>query len=288
MARKYHPDVNKAKDAAEKFKEATEAHEVLSDTDKRKMYDRFGHVGPQAGPQGQTYRWAGGPREAGSGFEEFFAGGASPFMGMGLQEILEALSGRRPSSRAAATGGQDIECPLKLDFMQAVKGITATIRVPRPGKGKSGGPETLEVKIPPGVKDGARIRLRGKGHASRGGPGDLYIKVGVRPHGHFRREGSDIHLDLPISITEAALGARVDVPTIDGVTTVTIPPGTSGGQRLRLRGKGVASPGKPRGNQYITVRLVVPKKLSAAAKKLLAQLHESQPFDPREEAPWTM
>ncbi|MCY2931897.1 MAG: J domain-containing protein, partial [Planctomycetota bacterium] len=143
-----------------------------------------------------------------------------------------------------------------------------------------------EVKIPPGVNDGARIRLRGQGQPGRGEPGDLYIKVNVRPHAYFRREGDDIFIEVPIGVSEACLGARVDVPTIDGNTTVTIPPCTSSAKRLRLRGKGVARAGGERGDQYIEVRIVAPESLSPKAQELMKEFAQQQPYDPRKDAPW--
>jgi len=168
-----------------------------------------------------------------------------------------------------------------------VWGTTAPIRI-RKGQGAEAQTETIEVKIPPGVREGSRIRVRGKGAEGRGGRGDLYILCHIRPHPYFERRGSDIHVDVPISITEATLGAKVDVPTVDGMTSVTIPPGTGGAKRLRLRGKGVRTPdGTSRGDQYVTIRVVPPARLSDRGRKLLQELRESDPYDPREGMPWT-
>lgn len=285
LARKYHPDANKDPGATSKFKEATEAYEVLSDPAKRKTYDQFGHAGPggAVGP-GPGAGWPGG-RGGGRGtqvnIEDIFGrGGDSPFMGMGLDDIMEALgAGRR--RKPAKRQGEDLEYEIALDFLQAVRGTTATLRIQREPS-----PETLEVKIPAGVQDGGRIRLRGKGQPGRGEPGDLYIKVNVRAHAYFRREGDDIHIDVPISVTEACLGARVDVPTIDGMTTVTIPAGTSSARRLRLRGKGVGRGDGERGDQYIDLRIVVPESLSPKAQELMKELALVEGFDPRKGVPW--
>lgn len=283
-AREFHPDVNKDPGAEAKFKQATEAYEVLGDDQKRAMYDRFGHsaqAGGAYGAPGAGY---------GVSFEEIFgtARGGGGLAGMSLDDILGALRGgrrkrARPKSRRR---GPDIEYNLTLDFMQAVWGTTTSIRLARAGpKGKS---ETIEAKIPPGVGDGSRIRLRGKGGPGPAGPGDLYIITHVRPHPYFRREGNDIYLDVPISISEAALGARIDVPTIDGTMTVTVPPGTASGRRLRLKGKGVRSiHGKNRGHQYVVIRIVPPSKLSAKGAELLEQFSSIHSEDPRAEAPWT-
>lgn len=294
LARKYHPDVNEAADATEKFKEATAAYEVLSDPQRRKMYDRFGHAGPGAGFGAPG---AAGPRGPGGfkvDFADLFGGrrtGGGGFTGMGLDEILAALGGRARSQRSrrrppAPQCGSDVEYPLDVDFMQAVRGLTATVRVRRPGGGGKG--ETIHVKIPPGVHDGARVRVRGKGGPGPGGCGDLYIIVHVREHPYFRRDDRDIYVELPVSISEAALGARVDVPTVDGMTTVSIPPGTGGGKRLRLRGRGLAAAGGKggQGDQYVVIRVVVPPAVSAAGKKLLKEFDRVEQSDPRAEVPW--
>jgi curved DNA-binding protein len=288
LARKFHPDVNKAPGAIEKFREATQAYEVLSDDAKRQAYDQFGHAGA-----GRPAR-AGGPARAGATpwahagqggrirFEDLFGGaGDSPFMGMGLDDILEALGAGGRRRRASRRRGQDIEYELSLDFLQAVRGTAATLRIQRPQ-----GRETLEMKIPAGVRDGGRIRLRGQGQPGRGEAGDLYIKVNVRPHPYFRREDNDIHIDVPISVSEACLGAKIDVPTIDGMTTVTVPPGTSSARRLRLRGKGTPAPDGTRGDQYITVRIVVPQTLCPRAQELMRELATIEALDPRKDAPW--
>jgi DnaJ-class molecular chaperone len=300
LARKYHPDVNKAEDSSEKFTEATEAYEVLSDSKKRKLYDQFGHAGlggaPGAGPAGgRVYTHAGGRRPGtgagGRGFNvgDFFEG-SSGFMGMSLDELLQSLGGGRTTRKARGrrenTKGADLEYPITLDFLQAAKGVATTIRIRREGGGADG-TEVIEVKIPPGVREGQKVRIRGKGQvAPRGPAGDLYIIVHIAPHAYFRRDGSDVFVDVPVSITEAALGAKVDVPTIDGMTTVTIPPGTSGSQKLRLKGKGIAA-GNGRGDQYVVLKIAVPKKPSPAAKELLEKLAKLDDADPRKDAPWT-
>jgi len=147
--------------------------------------------------------------------------------------------------------------------------------------------ETIEVKIPPGVRDGQRIRLRGKGEIGPGGNGNLYIITRIRKHPYFRRKGNDIYIDLPISITEAALGTKVDLPTIDGMTTVTIPPGTSSSRKLRLKGKGTVGPrGGARGDQYVVIKIVAPQKLSDRHMGLLRELHSIDKGDPRAGVPW--
>ena len=298
-ARKYHPDVNKAADAQEKFKQATEAYDVLSDAEKRKLYDQFGHAGPT-----QAFRGAGGGRPGGGpegvqvNFEDIFGRSSvgANFMGMGLEEILQALrgggapvgagpSGGRRRSRPAPRG-QDVEHHVTLPFMHAVEGSTQQLRLTAADEAGRPKTETVAVKIPAGVKEGARIRLKGKGQSGPGGSGDLYIVVHIGPHPYFRREGNDIHMELPISITEAALGAKVDVPTIDGNTVMIIPPGTRSHARLRLRERGVKS-GAARGDQYVQIRIVPPAALDDEGRRLLEQFDQHASFDPRKDAPWT-
>jgi DnaJ-class molecular chaperone len=307
LARKYHPDVNKDSDATQKFQEATEAYEVLSDAEKRKTYDQFGHAafggGPRPGP-------GGGPRgPAGQSvhfdFSDIFGGGGGGrggFSSMGLDEILEALgeqmrSGRGGAGSRGAAGrrsqpqpkGQTIEHRVLLDFLEAIRGSQTTLRLEsRDPKTNQPTTETISVKIPPGVRDGQKIRVRGKGGQGPGGSGDLIIIVHVKPHLYFRREGNDIYVELPVSITEAALGAKVDVPTIDGMTTVTIPPGVAAGRRLRLRDKGVPVKGDAdnRGDQYVVIQIVPPETVSEKGRELLEQFARETSFDPRAAAPW--
>jgi curved DNA-binding protein len=290
LARKYHPDVNKSAGAPDKFKEATEAYEALSDPEKRKMYDRFGHAAP-GGPFGaKQTRWAGGGQQRVSfKFGDFFGGG-SGFAGMSLDDILDALrggGGSRRSSRRRPRRGADSEHDLTLDFLQAVRGTTARVRVARPQPDGGDRRETIEVKIPPGVREGSRVRVRGQGQEGSRSAGDLYMVLHVRPHPYFRREGDDIYVHVPVSLAEAALGAKVDVPTLDGIGTVTIPPGTASSKRLRLRGKGVARPGKPPGDQYVVIEIVPPKRLTGRQEELLRQLQELDSPSPRAECPWT-
>ncbi len=288
LARKYHPDVNKSPDAEGKFKEATVAYEHLADPEKRKVYDQFGHAGPGAfggfgrgGPGGakvSTQTWPGG----GAGFD-FENLSSSQFSGMSLEDLMAALGGRsrrqsRRSSRTAEPVAPVAESHITLDFIEAVNGCSKTLQIHR----QDGRSERIEVKIPAGVREGSRIRLRG-----RGGPGDLYIITHVRDHPYFRRDGTDIYLDLPVSITEAAMGAKVAVPTIDGRSVVKIPPGTSGKARLRLRGKGIPDPKTAgRGDQYVVIKIVLPKKISEKGRELLDEFSRSDPYDPRENAPW--
>lgn len=297
LARKWHPDVNKASDAATRFKEASEAYEALSDPQKRKLYDQFGHAGmasgfgagpgPSAGGpgRGQAYQWGTGPRQGGINFEDIFGGGQG-FAGMSLDDIMEALGGGRRAGagrRGRAPGpmqptSQDIEHHVNLDFLQAIHGTTISLRMQL-----ESGEETISVRIPPGVHEGARVRVRGKGV----GGGDLFIITHVGPHPYFRREGDDIYVDVPIGITEAVLGGKIDVPTLEGISTVTVPPGSGSGRNLRLREKGVHRPGgKGRGDEYVVLKIAVPSEVPAKAAELLRQFDQLVQFDPRASVPW--
>ncbi len=291
LARKYHPDVNKSAGASDKFKEATEAYEVLSDAKKRKIYDQFGHAGLSGQAHADPGDYGPGPGGFSVNIEDIFGAGSSGFVGMSLDDILNALrgrAGRARRARAAKRRGRDMEYEITLDFLQAINGTVTTVRARRgDGRAKSGRMETIEVKIPPGVRDGQRIRLRGKGETAPGGNGDLFIITRIGEHPYFRREGNDIYLDLPISVTEAALGAKVDLPTIDGMTTVTIPPGTCSSRKLRLKGKGTAGPkGGARGDQYVVIKIVPAQKPSARQAELLRELQSIDKSDPRADLPW--
>ena len=289
LARELHPDINKSPDAAEKFAELQRAYEVLSDPEKRKTYDRFGHAGVDAnvgggaasgwpggaGPGRGTYTWSnigGRPRaghagvsdfDVGSIFEEVFGGraGAGPggFGGFGAQA----------QQRSRPARGRDITRPIDVDFMTAIEGGAESLRIRRGGSMQS-----IDVKIPRGAKDGTRLRVRGAGMPSEGNgsPGDLLLTLKIKPHPIFRRESDrDLAVDLPLTIVEATLGAKVRVPTLKGHAELTIPPGTPSGQRLRLRGQGVHADGKP-GDLYVVAKIVAPENLSAADRERLAAL----------------
>jgi curved DNA-binding protein len=306
LAKRYHPDRNKGDKSAEaRFKEVQEAYDVLNDRTKRRQYDQFGQVGEgipegvqwqSAGPGGTYGRvWTGGGGPGGGiefdlgDLEEMFGGGG------GLGGIFERFrhgqgAGRRARRTAAAPErGDDIEHEVSLDFWQAIKGTTLDIHLSRPGSWGRTEAEKITVRIPEGVQPGQRVRIRGKGQPSPGaGPsGDLYIVCRVLPHPYFKRLGNDIYVDVPISITEACLGAKVEIPTIDGITTVTIPPGTASGKKLRLKGRGVMDPRtRQRGDQYGVVRIVPPPTLSEREEALLEELQAVSTFDPRGQVEW--
>jgi len=299
LARQLHPDVTK-NDAkkTEQFKETQEAYEVLSDAQKRKNYDEFGHAGVHAGPGGapgadpfEAYRraqqsrggarsWQGGP---GVSVEDFdFGGGGGGDFGSIFEQLFGAGGGRpRPGRQRARQQqrGADVEHGATLSFEQAARGTTLPLQINRDGK-----LETIDVKIPSGVRDGNRIRLKGRG---QGGdpPGDLFIITHVLPHSYFRREDLDVHLDVPVSLYEAALGAKVDVPTLDGVRTIHIPPGTSSGAKLRIKGHGVVR-GDEKGDQICILRIAIPRQFDEEDKAAIEKMQHKHPLNPRTDTGW--
>ena len=301
LARKFHPDLNPGDAEAERrFKELGEAYEVLSDPKKRQVYDQFGRegvsrragTGAGAGPSGARYTWTGDPGAPGFddvAFEAFAGSGGQA--GSLYEEIFSRLGGMRGRRGAhrAAVAGRNLESEIELSFDQAVGGVRTSVLVQRPTGDGRVRREHLQINVPPGVRDGQRIRLRGQGAPGESGApaGDLYLKVRVRPHPYFRAEGRDVSIDVPISVAEAALGATVEVPTVHGRTSVRIPPGTAGGARLRLKGQGLPdAKGDSRGDQYCAIRIVPPKRLDERQKRLFEELREAEGPGPRRGLEW--
>jgi DnaJ-class molecular chaperone len=292
LARRHHPDVNPGdKEAEEAFKAISEAYAVLSDAERRRNYDEFGEISLEGGFDAEKARQA---RESfGRRFGAGGRGGGFSSRGgetfhfddlEGLFSDLFARGGRGGAPRGRR--GADQEAEIELDFVDAVRGGEHRLSFARPTADGGAHRETLTVRIPPGVADGGRIRLRGKGSEGlgSGGPGDLYARIRIRPHAFFRREGRDLYLDLPVSVREATLGAKVQVPTLDARVTLTIPPGTDSGSRLRLRGKGVPSPsGGAPGDLYVVVQIRVPRDLPPEVAEKLEELAEYEPADLRKE-----
>lgn len=297
LAKQHHPDRNKGQPSAEaKFKEVQQAYDVLSDTQKRSVYDQFGTTGPipegfaGGGPGGaRAYRWSGGsggqvpPDFDLSDLLSGMAGGGAASGGSIFDEFLGRRRGKRRSRESAAPPVADMEHEVTLDFEQAVRGTTLEMQLQLPGRRSAN--ETIQVRIPPGVQDGQRIRVRGKGAtAADGSRGDLFIIPRVRPHRYFRREGNDIYLDLPLTLAEATLGAKVSIPTLDGPTVVTVPPGTASGKKLRLTGRGIQDArSAERGDQYAVIRIVPPPSLSPQQRRLLDELAQTDLGHPRDE-----
>jgi DnaJ-class molecular chaperone len=302
LARKYHPDVTKNDPKmTERFKEAQEAYDVLSDTGKRSNYDQFGHAGVGGMPGGGGAAAGGDPFEAfrrargggRNGGAESWSGGPGVSvedfdLNGDLGSVFEQMFGARGRSarpgraraRPEPQRGQDFEHPVTLTFEQAVRGVTLPLQINRDGK-----LETIDIKIPPGVKDGSRVRIRGRGQQTGGEPGDLFIITHVTPHAYFRRDGLDILLDLPVSMYEALLGAKVQVPTLDGHVTLTIPAGTSSGTKLRIKAMGVER-GAEKGDQLVNVKVMVPKGLSDEDRELVQKLATRHPLDARGDLNW--
>ena len=271
LARKYHPDVNKADDAATKFAEVQEAYDTLSDAEKRKMYDQFGSAGPagSGGFRGNP-QWAQGSHGgAGYGqtvdfsdiFGSAFGGGASgsPFGG-GQQQ---------------ATGGQDQTHAITVTFMTALKGGTEEIRV---------GDSTVTLQIPAGIESGNKLRIKGKGAPGMmGGPsGDMIVTISVGGHPLYQRNGLNVDMDLDLNIAEAALGTKVTLPLpLGGTVDMSIPAGVSSGSRLRVREKGCEAKNGKKGDFFAVIHIVAPKEVDDTTKELLEKLKERLP-NPRE------
>jgi curved DNA-binding protein len=282
LARQYHPDVNKEPGAEDRFKEVAEAYEVLRDSEKRERYDRLGpnwkagdDVSGAAGFEGFEGFTPRGGRGFGEGVRVEFREGGD------FSDFFQSFFGAR--GRGAARGGfdgfstrgSDEEATLELSLEEAVRGGRRKISL--------GGGRDYEVNIPAGVRDGQRIRLAGEGGrgAGDGPPGDLFLRVRIKPHPRFRVEGSDLHTDLPVSPWEAALGATVEVRTLTGTARVRVPPGSSTGRKLRLRGQGLPGPRGGTGDLYAHVKVMVPKKLTDQERELFEQLAKVSDFNPR-------
>ncbi|MBI9016703.1 MAG: J domain-containing protein [Phycisphaerae bacterium] len=277
LARKYHPDTSgndKAK--AEQFKEVQEAYETLSDTEKRRNFDRFGHTGSNS----FNSKSSGGFGSAGRGGMEFdFADLFGSSGGGGFGDLFGSMTGRSRRQRPSKppTKGQDINHSVTISFDEMTSGTTRDVALTLT-EGRRQSQQKLEVKIPQGIKDGGKIRLRGKGQLAPGGPGDLIITVNVQTHRYFKRDENDILLDVPLTITEAALGTKIDVPTLHDKTTVTIPSASSGGRKLRLRGKGISN-GKTTGDMYLILKIILPDNIDDSSKELLEQFAAQNPQD---------
>jgi len=292
LARKFHPDVSRDPDAEKRFKELGEAYAVLRDPEKRAAYDQLG----ANWKQGQEFRpppgWDAGFEFSGSGFETGDASAFSDFFeslfgrgGFGGMGGMGAGPGRGRRAGGFRARGEDHHAKVLIDLEDAYRGATRSISLSAPEVDGEGHIRTarrsLNVKIPKGVRQGQRIRLEGQGSPGLGdGPaGDLYLEIEFRPHRHYRVEGRDVYLDLPVTPWEAALGAKVEVPTPAGNVDLTLPKGTRGGRRLRLKGRGI--PGKPAGDLYVVPQITVPPADSEKAKALYEKMRDELPYNPR-------
>jgi curved DNA-binding protein len=302
LARKYHPDVNPGDRGAEqKFKEINEAHEVLSDPDKRRKYDQLGSnwkqyeqytrgPGPGFGGRGVRVDF-----EGGGGFSDFF----KTFFGGGIDlddlfgnaergfRARGAGAGARGGARSGRRGftgfeqpatGRDISATIEVSLEEAFHGATKRISLDGAGAGAS-----IDVRIPKGVRDGSKVRVSGKGERGPGGTGDLYLLIKVRPHSLYQREGDDLNVSVPITFSEAALGAEIEVPTMSGKARIRVPPGSQTGRRMRLKGKGMPrlTPQTGNGDLFAKLEVVVPKELKPRELELVKELATLSHENPR-------
>ena len=285
LARKYHPDVSKEADAENRFKEVSEAYEVLKDDEKRAEYDELRRYGQRSdGGFDPPPGW-----ESGASFSQ---GGFTDTDGMDFSDFFESIFGgrgggfRQQRSQGFAMRGEDLHHQLSLFLEEAYSGCEKSLRMEVPEPGPDGRVQrrtkTLKVKVPAGVRDGQHIRLKGQGSQGMGGGpnGDLYLDIRIAPHPHFRLEGADLYLTLPITPWEAALGTSIQVPTMSGKVTLKIPAGAKEGQKLRLRGKGM--PGKQAGDQYVVLQIAMPPEQTERSRELFRELAGEVPFNPRE------
>lgn len=268
LAREHHPDVSAAPGAEGRFKEIAEAWQTLKDPEKRAAYDELGRR-----PAGEDFapppQWA---RE--------FGGGS--FEDVDLADLLAAFGrGRRREAHRARmpVHGRDYESTVRISLEDAHRGAKLNLQL----GDEAGGGRTLEVTIPPGVSEGQKLRLRGRGGkgSDGGADGDIYLHITLAPHPVFRADGHDLHLDLALAPWEAALGADVEVPTLDGPVVLTVPAGTRAGRKLRLRGRGLANGRGGRGDLYAVVHIDVPGALTERERELFKELAAASRFDPR-------
>jgi molecular chaperone DnaJ len=368
LARKFHPDVNPGdKKAEERFKEISEANDILSDEKKRKVFDQFGFYSDQIDPATAEAAARGGYGPAGAGrtttqevpfdfggfdFSDFASSAGSGSQTAqqpgssgwgGFRDIFSGIFNQGAKTQQGPQAGTDLEYQVQVDFWTAIRGGTTRLQIQRQevcptckGKASTGGSltcpechgagqvtqmggrmkfniqcprcggagkvqnacptchgdgtvtktEPIEFRIKPGTRDGQRIRLGGKGNAGMNGgaPGDLFLNIRVGSHPVFTRQGDDIHVAVPVTVGEAALGAKIEVPTIDGRAQLKVPPGTQSGQKLRMRDRGVPSTAnnEARGDQIVTIEIMVPKVQDERSKEILREFARLNPEDPRE------
>ncbi len=320
LAREYHPDVAKTKKGAEeKFKEINEAYEVLSDPDKRKKYDELGpnwkqgaDFRPPPGWQGGFRPGGGFPRGQPDGGAEFEFGGTTGFSDFFEQLFGSRMRGGQPfggrggfEEEETAERGRDVEGDLMVTLEEAMNGSVRSVQLRRAvtcdncggtgekngrvcpvcgGSGQTFKTETYQVKIPPGVTAGQRLRVAGRGESGThgGAAGDLFLRVHLARHPDFEVEDHNLIYEAEVAPWEAVLGANLSVPTLDAKVNIKIPPGTQNGQKLRVRGRGLPQKNAPAGDLIVVIRIEVPEKISEPERKLWTQLAEGSSFRPRE------
>jgi DnaJ-class molecular chaperone len=270
LAKKLHPDLNPGnREAEERFKEVASAYDILSDKEKRQRYDdgEIDATGAERPRQRYYKDFASQPDQPyanSSGFADF----------ADTDDILSEFLRQQAHARANARG-PDLSYRLPVEFLDAVNGGTMRLNLPEGG--------TLDVRIPPGIVDGQTLRLRGKGAPGRGegGPGDALVEVSIKPHRFFTRQGDDIHVEVPVTLTEAVLGGRINVPTPTGPVTMTVPKHANAGTVLRLRGKGVARPDGGHGDEFVKLKLMLPEKPDPELETFLSNWEAGKTYDPR-------
>jgi curved DNA-binding protein len=287
MARKYHPDLNLDDAAAkEKFQKVQRAHEVLNDAQKRELYDRYGSSfetvnsgGPQPGGGGRSPQGAGEDFDFSQFFGEKYGAGG----GGGFSDMFRQFTGGQGGPRQPAKG-QDLQTSIDVPFNTAIKGGQAQINVQRAG----GKHEPITIKIPAGIESGKTLRLRGQGEQVGGGgqAGDILVTVQVGPHPHYLRRGNNLEVQVPITVAEAAVGAKIDVPTPGGTIALSVPSGSSSGKRLRLKGMGIKPQSGTAGDLFVVLQIVLPEEIDEDSKELIEKFAEANPLDPRIDLQW--
>ena len=294
LARKYHPDLHPDDKAApKKFQEVQKAFDVLNDASKRELYDRYGSSfeSMTGGPGGQGP--GGGPRGAPGGqdfdFSQFFGERAAgdPMGTFGdLFGQFRRPGGGGGRAKSPPRRGADVAAEIDVPLVTAVLGGEVQLRVAR----ATGKVETINVKIPAGIEDGKKIRLRGQGEGDGDQAGDLMITVHVQPHPHFQRRGDNLDVNVPVTLAEAALGAKVDLPTPKGTITLRVPPGTSSGAKLRVKGHGVTAKNRPPGDLFAEIQIILPKPLDEKSLDLIKQIDahtgQTEKSNPRGDLHW--
>lgn len=290
LARKYHPDKNPDDASAKKkFQEVQAAFDVLNDAEKRKLYDKFGGNyeafagGPSGGPS-EKWTYSTGPQTYPFDVNDLF-GSAEGGRGGGFADLFKQFARGAAAGRSSRSQrGADLKHDLTVPFATAVLGGEAALSVHRQG----GKQETIHLKIPVGIDDGQKIRLRGQGNPGAGdGPaGDILVTIRVSAHPFFKRSGNRLDVRVPVTLAEAAQGAKIDVPSPQGMIALSIPPGTSSGKRLRIKGHGVRRPNQPAGDLFAEVQIVLPDGLTEQERQQLADVSTRHPQNPRAELRW--